>query len=92
MCSGPRRIWVLRWIGSRSDQSRGHSYTVWVRRLDPGSSATSLGALQLNDNLEGEVDAVTPLRAFDIIVAPEPAQTATDGTGSDAEWWTEAGS
>ena len=58
-------------------------YLVWVRPLEPGSSATSLGAMQLNDNLEGEINAVTPLRAFDIFVTAEAMQTATWPTGKE---------
>ncbi len=58
-------------------------YLVWVRPLEPGSSATSLGAMQLNDNLEGSIDAVTPLRAFDIFVTAEAMQTATWPSGKE---------
>lgn len=58
-------------------------YLVWARPLEPGSSATSLGAMQLNDNLEGEIEAVTPLRAFDIFVTAEAMQTATWPTGKE---------
>ena len=58
-------------------------YLVWVRPLEAGSSATSLGAMQLNENLEGEISTVTPLRAFDIFVTAEAMQTATWPTGKE---------
>jgi len=58
-------------------------YLVWARPLDPGSTATSLGALQLSENLEGELATVTPLRAFDIFLTPESAQAATFPSGRE---------
>jgi Anti-sigma-K factor rskA, C-terminal len=46
-------------------------YVVWVR---PRNAATqSVGVLTLNDNLEGELDTVTPHSQFLVMVTPEPS-------------------
>lgn len=45
-------------------------YVVWVKPLDGDSQ--NVGALTLNDDLEGRLDTVTPHRQFLLSVTPEP--------------------
>jgi hypothetical protein len=56
-------------------------YVVWVKGTEDGASTQSLGALKLNENLEGTLVTVTPLRTFDLMVTPESSQLATSPTG-----------
>lgn len=45
-------------------------YVVWIK---PGDAAIqNVGALTLNENLEGRLDTVTPHRRFTVSVTPEP--------------------
>jgi len=46
------------------------TYVVWIQ---PSNGAKqNVGALALNDNLEGKLDTVTPHRRFLLTVTPEP--------------------
>ena len=56
---------------------------VWVRGLESGALAQNLGALRVNRNLSGNLRAITALRAFDLFMTAEPAQSATAPTGSE---------
>jgi hypothetical protein len=47
-------------------------YVVWIQQ--PGQSPQNMGALTLNNNLEGSLEAVTPYRRFTVTVTPEPSQ------------------
>jgi hypothetical protein len=58
-------------------------FMVWVRPMDPGANPVSLGALQVNEKLEGRMSTVTPLRAFDLFVTAEPTQLSTGPTGKE---------
>jgi hypothetical protein len=47
--------------------------TVYIVWIEPRNGAKqSVGALSLNDNLEGSLDTVTPHRSFAVSVTPEP--------------------
>jgi hypothetical protein len=45
------------------------TYVVWLQVL--GDSVHAVGALNVNDDLEGELDFVTPHRVFRVVVTPE---------------------
>lgn len=59
----------------------GTVYVVWVRGAETGAQAQSLGALRVDDKLKGSITAVTPLRAFDLFITVESAQTVAAPTG-----------
>ena len=50
-------------------------YVVWLHA--PQGGTQNLGALTLNDNLEGRLEALTPHRRFVLTVTPEPSAQAT---------------
>jgi hypothetical protein len=56
-------------------------YVVWVRGNDPGAQPQNLGALKVNDKLKGSMNAVTPLRMFELYVTAEPSRASTSPTG-----------
>jgi hypothetical protein len=45
-------------------------YVAWIQT--PGAAKHNIGALTLNDRLEGSLDTVTPHRRFLLSVTPEP--------------------
>lgn len=47
-------------------------FVVWARPIRQGGFAQNLGALKVNQNLEGTLETVTPLRDFDLLITPEP--------------------
>ncbi|MBL8715521.1 MAG: anti-sigma factor [Myxococcales bacterium] len=47
-------------------------YVVWIR--PPSGELQSLGALKLDGDLDGTLEAVTPHRRFQLTVTPEPNQ------------------
>lgn len=49
-------------------------YVVWVQ--PPNANMQNVGALTLNDNLEGSLDTVTPQSRFWLSVTPEASGTA----------------
>ena len=46
-------------------------YVVWIQPRN--AAKQSVGALKLNDNLEGSLNTVTPHRRFLVMVTPEPS-------------------
>lgn len=53
-------------------------YVVWIR---PGDAAIqNVGALTLNDDLEGQLDTVTPHHRFTVSVTPEPGAQGAQPT------------
>lgn len=56
-------------------------YVVWVRPIQEGSVPQNLGALQVNDKLEGTLDTLTPLHSFDLMVTAEPSATVVQPSG-----------
>ena len=55
------------------------TYVVWL--VPTGQPAHSIGTLQLDDNLHGELATMTPLRRFEIFVTAEPSSTVTKPSG-----------
>jgi len=53
---------------------------VWVRGLEAGAQPQNLGALRVNKNLSGKLEAVTSLSAFDFFLTCEGTQTVTAPT------------
>jgi hypothetical protein len=47
------------------------TYVVWARAKVGESKPQNLGALKVNDDREGRLETVTPLRSFDVMVTPE---------------------
>jgi hypothetical protein len=46
-------------------------YVVWIRPRN--AAIQNVGALSVNDELEGQIDTVTPHRRFTVTVTPEPS-------------------
>lgn len=55
------------------------TYVVWAKPLN--GPPQNLGALQVNENLEGVLRTVTPLREFDCFVTAEPSPTSPAPSG-----------
>lgn len=47
----------------------------WVGSTASGATPQNVGALQVNDKLEGELHTITPLQDFDLTITAEPSQT-----------------
>jgi len=56
-------------------------YVVWVRGNDTGAQPVNLGALRVDNDLEGNFTGVTPLRAFELYVTAETSQAVTIPAG-----------
>jgi len=56
-------------------------YVVWIERS--GLAAENQGALQLNDNLEGEFKTTLPYKKFEIFVTAEDNPHATGPSGQE---------
>jgi YihY family inner membrane protein len=52
-----------------------------ARGTEPGAPQQSLGALKVDENLKGGINAITPLRDFDLYITAEPSQLGTSSTG-----------
>ncbi|MFL6350295.1 MAG: hypothetical protein ACJ74Z_00380 [Bryobacteraceae bacterium] len=57
------------------------TYIVWIQARD--GRPENQGQLHVNDNLEGEFKAPTPLRTFDIFVTAEDGPSATSPNGPE---------
>lgn len=57
-------------------------YVVWARPFQQGAMPQNLGALQVNDKLEGTLATVTPLRNFELLITAEQAATVQQPSGS----------
>jgi len=64
------------------------TYVVWAQDNTNTGNVQNLGALQVDDDLEGEIEAVTPLKRFDVFITAEPVATAQYPTGTKALWTT----
>lgn len=53
-------------------------YIVWIQPKN--GTKQSVGALQLDKDLEGVLETVTPQRHFDVIVTPEPSAQVSQPT------------
>jgi hypothetical protein len=59
----------------------GSDATVYVVWLQPGDAAIqNMGAMTLNDDLEGRLDTVTPHQRFTLSVTPEPGAQGAQPT------------
>ena len=56
-------------------------YVVWIRGSDAASRVQNMGALKVDDDLDGSFDGVTPLREFELFVTAEPSAVAPTPTG-----------
>jgi hypothetical protein len=56
-------------------------YVVWVQAR--GKDPQNIGALKLNDNLEGSVSGTTPYQTFDVIVTAEDSANADRPSGPE---------
>lgn len=66
-------------------EEEASTYVVWAQDAN-GGDVYNLGALQLNDNLEGKLDTITPLKRFDVFVTAEPVATTRYPSGYKALW------
>lgn len=55
------------------------TYVVWL--VPTGQPPHSIGTLQLDDNLHGELSTMTPLRRFEIFVTAESSASVTKPSG-----------
>ena len=70
------------------------TYVVWLRpsaavRSPSGTDtklAQNLGALRVDNNLNGSLDGVTPFRDFEIFITAEQSPTVTTPTGEPLLW------
>lgn len=63
----------------------GYAYVAWARS-SPTADALNLGALNLDENNDGELKVKTPLRNFEVFVTVEPAADAERPTGPPVLW------
>lgn len=61
--------------------SAANVYVVWIRGLESNARVQNMGALTVNDDLNGSFAGVTPLKEFEIFVTAEPTQSNTTPTG-----------
>jgi hypothetical protein len=54
---------------------------VWVKDANTETAAHNLGALKVDENLNGSMKAVTSLRSFDLYVTAEPNPTIDQPSG-----------
>jgi len=63
------------------------SYVVWVR-ADKRSPAQNIGALKINNDFTGELDAETPLHSFEVFITVESSGQIQKPTGEHLLWTT----
>ncbi len=56
-------------------------YVVWAKQLDANNPPSSLGALKVNDKLDGRLETLTVFRSFDLTITPEATATVAAPTG-----------
>lgn len=64
------------------------TYVVWAQDNTNTGNVQNLGALQVGDDLEGEIEAITPMKRFDVFITAEPVATAQYPTGTKTLWTT----
>ncbi len=62
------------------------TYVVWAQSHDEPELLQNLGALQVDEDWDGEMDAVTPLRNFDLFITAEPLATVLEPSGEKQLW------
>lgn len=55
---------------------------VWAKATAPGGEPQNIGILQLDDNMDGKLDTMTPFIDFDLMVTAEPTMTASSPSGA----------
>lgn len=63
----------------------GHAYVAWVRR-GPDSPAQNVGALEIDDQLNGLLRTATDLRRFELFVTAEAASDVDKPAGPPLLW------
>lgn len=53
----------------------------WAQPSAAGGTPQNIGALRVNDKLEGELETVTPQRDFQLMITAEPSPTASVPSG-----------
>lgn len=53
----------------------------WARSAGEGAVAQNIGALRVNEKLEGELETVTPHRNFELLITAEQSPTASWPSG-----------
>ena len=73
---------VVQHLAPPEDINAGSTvYVVWVQGIAVGAEPQNLGALKVDDKLNGSMTAVTNLRSFDLYVTAESSQATTTPTG-----------
>lgn len=54
---------------------------VWASPMAAGGTPQNIGALRVNDKLDGELDTVTPLREFELLITAESFATVQAPSG-----------
>lgn len=57
------------------------AFVVWVKDVNSETNPHNLGALKVDENLNGSMKAVTSLRSFDLYVTAEPNATTDQPSG-----------
>lgn len=60
-------------------------YVVWTRDTRDGSTQ-NIGALKVDKDLNGELDAETPLHSFDLFITAEASGQVQQSTGPSLLW------
>lgn len=56
-------------------------YVVWLRGTETSVRSQNMGALKVNDDLDGSYSGVTPLREFELFITAEPSAAGSSPTG-----------
>jgi hypothetical protein len=67
-------------------QGDAKNYVVWVKPLDQAAAPMNVGALAINDDLEGSLKTVTPFEKFEVFVTPEPTAETVSPSGQRVLW------
>ena len=69
-------------------ESTATTFMVWAKPLSELGRVQPLGALTVNKDLTGELDATTPLRNFEVFVTAESSSQLQDPRGERLLWAT----
>lgn len=64
------------------------TYVVWAQDKINNGTVQNLGQLQVDDDLEGKMEGLTPMKQFDVFITAEPVATAQYPTGTKTLWTT----
>jgi len=64
------------------------TYIVWTRASASEAQPQNLGALQVDDERNGRIKAITPLKKFEIFITAETSPLVTQPTGQRLLWTT----